>query len=109
MISSTPLVGFGLNIQWSFHQGTTAERREWSPGRAQDFLDGLDADSVADRLLGSCRSLQAVQVTLNRATVRRGPPDVFFDENTLWYLYTCEPSMIQLYHAVVAISKVRSN
>ena len=66
-----------------FGQGTTVERRERSPSRAQDFLDGLDVDSVADRLLGSCQSLQAVQVTLNRVTVQRGPADIFFDEETL--------------------------
>ena len=66
-----------------FGQDTTVEHREQSPNPAQDFLDGLGVDSVADRLPGSCRSLQAVQVTLNRATVKRGPPDVFFDENTL--------------------------
>ena len=51
--------------------------------RVEKFLEGLDAQSVADRLLRSCPSLQAVKVALGKVTVDRGPIDIFFDEKTL--------------------------
>ncbi|KAI1782152.1 hypothetical protein LXA43DRAFT_1052799 [Ganoderma leucocontextum] len=51
---------------------------------AKDFLNGLDANSVADRLLSASKALKTVMVVLARTdedvvTVKRGPPEEVFD------------------------------
>lgn len=62
---------------------STGKKQLLKFSRAEKFLGGLDAHSVADRLLQSCSSLQAVRVTLGKVTVERGAMDIFFDEKTL--------------------------
>ncbi|KAM5538642.1 hypothetical protein V8D89_007671 [Ganoderma adspersum] len=90
--SNSSLVGFELTIKWSslkYRAGnvidvdSTGKKQRPKVSRAETFLGGLDAHSVADRLLRYCSSLQAVKVTLGKVTVERGPMDIFFDEETL--------------------------
>ncbi|KAI1782151.1 hypothetical protein LXA43DRAFT_1104650 [Ganoderma leucocontextum] len=91
--SSSSLVGFALVIEWSSLgcgivdtiriRPSGKKQRPTKRPRAQVFLKSLDVHSVADRLLQSCQSLQAVKVTLGDVTVDRGPVDLFFDEETL--------------------------
>ncbi|PIL22887.1 hypothetical protein GSI_15583 [Ganoderma sinense ZZ0214-1] len=90
--SSPALVGFELALTWSslkYRPGniidvdSTGKKTRPKLSRAEKFLEGLDANSVADRLLRDSKSLQAVRVTLGTETVERGPVDIFFDEETL--------------------------
>ena len=84
--SNSTLVGFALMINWSAlrwrtgnnttRAGSSGKKQRPKLSRAQVFLDNLDVHSVADRLLGSCQSLQAMKVVLGKATACRGPVDM---------------------------------
>ncbi|PIL22885.1 hypothetical protein GSI_15581 [Ganoderma sinense ZZ0214-1] len=90
--SSSSLVGLSLAINWSAIRrqiqttrprvGPSGKKQRPKPSRALAFLESLDAHTVADRLLGSCQSLQAVKVVLGKATAERGPVDILCNRKT---------------------------